>query len=337
MRAVNTDLRWRAWRRRPLAVLLVLGLLPLLACSSEPPTTELDHAVAKEAATQAPDMVDVTVYFRQGRGPQAHLVPVVREIPVTVELARRALDLTLKGPGPQDPKTLRPAIPITTSVRSFAVDGGTASVDLSGAVIRDAATVGARPEHELLALAAVANTLTEFPEITRVAVTVDGRPGGQFWGGWGLPEVLLRDESVIGGETPAAVVPRLGTFSRRSQQAGTPGRPEAVVSSVRIHPRATYLRVTLELKEADGADLVGPLPPSVATRRGDNIRISVAARAPQDIAGEQVIDDPAFRGARVDVRPGAPSVSVTVTPNRPVPFALRTLTDPTRVVLDIRR
>jgi hypothetical protein len=312
-------------------------MLPLLACSPEPTTTELDHAVAKEVATQAPDMVDVTVYFRQGRGPSAHLVPVVREIPVAGELARTALELTLKGPGPQDPKTLRPAVPSTTTVRSFSVDGGTATVDLSGAVIRDADAVGPRPEHELLALAAVANTLTEFPEITRVAMTVDGRPGGPFWGGWGLPEVLFRDESVVGGATPAAVVPRLGTFSRRPQQAGTPGRPEAVVSGVRIRPRVTYVRVTLELEEADGTDLVGPLPPSVARRRGDNIRISVAARAAAGIAGDHAIDDPALRGARVDVRADAPSVSVTVSPNRPVPFALRTLTDPTRVVLDIRR
>lgn len=323
--------------RRRWHLLALVWLLLLLACSAEQPATELEHAVAKEAATQAPDMVDLTLYFRHGRGADAYLVPVVREVPVGTDLPRTALDLILRGPAPQDPPALHPAVPPATEVRSFDVDGTTASVDLSADVVSRAAEVGDRPEHELLALAAITNTLTEFPEITRVALTVDGAAGGAFWGGWGLPGVLFRDESVVGSEAMPGDIPALDTFSRRTQVTGGARRSGAVVSSVRIRPRSTYLRVTVELTDAKGAGLIGSAPPARASRHGDDIRMSVDAEAVAGVAGDQLIDDPAFRSARVDVRKGPPSVSVTVSPQRRTDFALRTLTDPTRIVLDIRR
>lgn len=328
----------RQRRDAPRSLLTALVcVLAMLGCTPERPVTELDHAVAKEAATQAPGMVDVTLYFRQGRGADAALVPVVREVPVGSDLAHTALSLMLQGPSAADPPTLQPAVPTTTNVRSFALDGGTATVDLSGHVVTDAADVGKRPEHELLALAAVANTLTEFPEITRVVLTVDGEAGGAFWGGWGLPRVLLRDDSVIAAEAATVKIPDLGAFSRRDQEVGGPRQTRAMVSSVRIHPRSTYLRVTLELTEVDGTELVGPVPKTRVSRRGDDVSIAVAADAAAGLAGEQVIDDPTFAAAHVDVRESRPSVRVTVRPDRPAAFALRTLTDPTRVALDIRR
>lgn len=329
----------RPWRGSPRRTtgLLVAVLVTLLACTPQAPATDLDHAVAREAATQAPDMVDVTLYFRHGRGTEAYLVPVVREVPIGSDLPRTALDLTLQGPTEQDAPGLHPALPPTTTVRGFAVNDTTASVDLSDEVVSEADEVGNRPEHELLALAAVANTLTEFPEITRVALTVDGEAGGRFWGGWGLPPVLFRDDSVIGSETTSPSIPALESFTGRAQRVGEPRRPRAVVSSVRIRPRSTYLRVTLELAEPDGSDLLGPVPDAKAVRDGDEINVSLTAEAAAGIAGAQVVDDPLFDHARVAVREAPPSVSVSVQPRRAADFALRTLTDPSRVVLDIRR
>ena len=282
-------------------------------------------------------MVDVTLYFRQGRGDDAYLVPVVREVPVGADLASTAVDLLLKGPVRTDSADLQPALPTTTRVRDFSVDDTIATVDLSAHVVSDAAQVGKRPEHELLALAAIANTLTEFPEVSRVAVTVEGEAGGPFWGGWGLPRTLFRDDSVIGPDARVAELPPLGTFSRRAQEAGERRRARAVVSNVRIRPRATYLRVTLELTDREGRDLVGSAPRTRAVRKGDDILISVGARAASGLAGDQPVADPAFAGARVDVRESPAAVRVTIRPNNPAAFALRTLTDPARVVLDIRR
>lgn len=306
----------------------------LVACTGPSGDTDLDQVVAKEAATQSPDLVDVTLYFRHGRGPDAFLTPVTREVPVGGQLARTAVSLLLQGPAPGDPEDLTPVVPTTTTVRDFAIQGTTATVDLTDHVVRDAAQVGKRPEHELLALAAIANTLTEFPEISRVAVTIDGIAGGSFWGGWGLPTVLLRDESVVEPSRPAPFVPDLASFTRRTQRTGVP-RPSAVVTKVRIRPRATYLRVTLELSDADGEHLAGAVPTASARRDGDDIRLSVDARPARGLSGEQKLDDPAFRSARVDV--SGTSLDVTVQPTRRARFALRTLTDPVRLVLDIRR
>lgn len=333
--AVSTPLH----RRRPAPGLILAALVwvALLGCSAEPEATQLDQAVAREAATQAPDLVDLTLYFRHGRGPDAYLVPVVREVPVGAELARTALDLMLQGPTPGDPQGLHPPVPTTTAVRSFAVDGSTAMVDLSRHVIADANDVGKRPEHELLALAAIANTLTEFPQISRVAVTVEGQVEGAFWGGWGLPSVLVRDDSVIAPETSTPVVPALASFSKRAQEVGEPRRPRSVVSSVRIRPRATYVRISIELTDQAGADLVGPAPRTRAELRGSNILLSVGAEGSPGLAGAELIDDPAFRAASIDVTDVPPAVNVTIGRDRPAAFALQTLTDPTRIVLDIRR
>lgn len=328
----------RRRRAKPglLLALLACGVM-LLACAAEPEATQLDQAVAKESATQAPDMVNVRLYFRHGRGRDAYLVPVVREVPVGAELARTALDLMLRGPAPGDPQGLHPPVPTTTTVRSLTVDGSTAAVDLSGHVISDAADVGNRPAHELLALAAIANTLTEFPEIARVAVTVDGAAGGAFWGGWGLPSVLVRDDSVIAPETSTPVVPALASFSKDPQEVGEPRRPLGVVSGVRLRPHATYLRITLDLTDHEGSDLLGPAPRTRAELRGDEIVLSVGADATAGLAGDEPIDDPAFGGARIDVSDTPSAVKVTISRNPPAAFALQTLTDPTRIVLDIRR
>ena len=58
---------------------------------------------------------------------------------------------------------------------------------------------------EVLALAAIANTLTEIDGIDRVKLLVEGAQSGMagdrhiedFWGHVGLPEFLERNESVI--------------------------------------------------------------------------------------------------------------------------------------------
>ena len=327
------------WRRNPvprLVITVVVCAGALLGCTLEPPATELDDAVAREAATQPADMVDVTLYFRHGRGRNAYLTPVVREVAVGSDLARTALDLLLKGPSSADAAELEPPLPTSTTVRGFSVEDATATVDLSRHAVTAAEEVGKRPEHELLALAALANTLTEFPDISRVALRIDGQRGGEFWGGWGLPDVLLRDDSVIGPTARVSELPPLAAFSRRPQQAGN-RRSSAVVSSVRVRPRATYLRVTVELTDAEGGDLLGTLPKTSATPRGGAIRVSVGAPAAKGLASNQVVADPGFADARIDVRQSPSAVNVTVRPQAAADFALRTLSNPARVVLDIRR
>ncbi len=305
------------------------------SAASEAAAAVRSAAVVSEAATQPADVVDLTVYFREGTGAAAHLVPVTRQVPVGDDLARTALELLLAGPAPGDPDGLAAAVPTTTRVRDFRVDGDTAFVDLSAAVVADATSVGKRPEHELLALAAVANTLTEFPTIERVRMAVDGEIDGDFWGGWGLPRLLTRDTSVIATTTPPPPVPDLGRFSTATQRSGD--RPRAVpvrVTSVRAEPHTGYVRVTAALERPAGGDLTA-VPRAVAARRDGRIVLKLRDVAAADLSG------PTSRRAEPGVevsldRAGRSRLRISVAASGRREFWLHTLSEPARVVLDVR-
>ena len=289
---------------------------------------------------QPRELVDLTIYFRQKQGRDVHLKPVLREVPINDDLPRTALGLLLDGPTRNDPPQLRPPLPTTTRVTKFAVHKGTASVQLSGKAVADAHRVGKRSDHEVLALAAVANTLTEFPDIERVRLRVKGR-GQRFWGGWGLPDLLVRDDSLVGPQ-PRLSIPPLDGFGRRPKQMGVGQgrrrRPPAV-AAVRVQSLTTYLRVTVEVTSAKGGPLRGPVPPTSVRRRGKNIVLRVRGDAARKVSGSlaKQLRDPAFRGGRVRITRQPRAVVVRLAARRPTQFWLHTLSEPARIVLDIRR
>ena len=289
-------------------------------------------------------MVDLTVYYRRGRGPGAYLTPQIREVALPRANPEVALELLLKGPQRGDAPRLEPALPRTTEVREFAVNDGVARVILSRHAVDDAPRIGRRPEHEALALAAVANTLTEFPEVRSVRLKVQGPSGKRFWGFWGLPVALLRDTSVIDPEAHNRVVPAFDDFSRRKQRVGViqRKRQQPAIAAVRAQSFATYTRLTVEVTSANGSDLRGPVPPSVARHLGSRrLVLQVLGRPSGAVAGSlsNKLDDPAFRAARVDVEGKPHRIVVTLRPRlrqRPE-FWLHALSEPARIVLDIRR
>ncbi|MPZ72868.1 MAG: hypothetical protein GEU74_06495 [Nitriliruptorales bacterium] len=295
--------------------------------------------VAIEATTQPMDLVDLRVYLRHGKGEDAHLVPTIRQVPVSDDLPRTALQLLIDGPVAADPPGLVVTLPRETRIRRFTLDNSTAVVDFSSAIMRGATAMSRHARHEFLALSAIANTLTEFPDIDYVRVTVDGRRGGPFWGGWGLPEVLVRDEELLEPPSKRLRIAEPGAFHRRPQRTGmVPARPVRV-TALRVDPTATYLRVAAEVAATNGRRLLGPVPLSTARRHGDRIVLQVGARGPAKLAGSLrgKFDDPAFKAAQVRLHHKKGTVAVRLTPRRPGAFWLHTLNDPARVVLDIRR
>jgi hypothetical protein len=315
----------------------VVAVTALGACRSEAPS--MNRVVAAESTMQPDDRVDLTVYFRSGRGEEAHLAPVTREVAVSDDLPRTAIELLIEGPDPDGAEALHPVLPPTTRIHSLTLDGDTAALDLSREVVDDAATVGNRPEHEALALAAIADTLTEFPDISRVHLTVDGEGGGPFWGAWGLPDVLVRDERAIDPQSPGHLSSGPEGFSRRKQSLGMDQNRRQTISAVRARPSATFLRVTVEVVGHNGRPLVGPVPRSTVRRAGDDIVLTVRGN-PRGVDTGNLgakFSDPAFDSARVRVTHDPAAVVITVTPKRSRPFKLHTLADPARVVLDIRR
>ena len=312
--------------------------LALAACTSPAPS-EIAEVVAAESTTQPPDLVDLKVYYRHGRGENAYLTPVTREVPVGDDLPRTALRLLLDGPSGDDDELTAP-LPASTQILALEVEDQTAVVDLSRDVVEDAGAVGIRSEHEYLALAAIANTLTEFPAISRVKLRVGGRADRAFWGGWGTPPVLLRDDSVVDPMEPGRPsVPNLANFSARRQRLGSKRHSIPVLAAVRARPRAGYLRVTLDIAADGGGPLFGPIPRTEARRRGKHVVLTTAARATNAVIGDltQTFDDPAFRSASLRPRGRRDRVVLRITPVRRGGFYLHTSTRPRRVILDIRR
>src|SRR5690606_37162868 len=86
------DVRFLTCDVRVTTVLLaLLGQLVLVGCTRAATVAE-PAAPAAATALQSADVVDLTLYFRRGWGPEAHLVPVTRQVPVGEQLPRRALE-----------------------------------------------------------------------------------------------------------------------------------------------------------------------------------------------------------------------------------------------------
>jgi len=348
--------------RRIIAVLLCAALAACTSDQAPPVAAPVDReALQAEATPQPADLVDLLIYYRHGRGADAHLEPVKRAVPVTNDLPRTAMLLLLQGPAKKDPRVLHAPLPRSTKLVGLNVRKGTAVLTLSREAITHARRVGKRPEHEAMALAAVANTLTEFPAIRQVRLRIQGVPARRMWGGWGRPRLLVRDDSAVEPDSLGAVVPPLDSFSHRPQHVGVKQRRRSPrVAAVRIESRATYLRVALEVTAAGGGNLRGPVPPSLArhivhAKRGGRgkgmakgparshsrrtISLIVRAQPRRSLARalRTKVSDPLVSRATVSVRGRPRRVVVRIRPTRRTQFWLHTLSKPARVVLDIRR
>ncbi|HVM00372.1 MAG TPA: GerMN domain-containing protein [Egibacteraceae bacterium] len=303
--------------------------------------------VSTEPTMQPPDIVDLTVYFRAGEGSSAYLVPVRREARIDDDLPRTALQLLLAGPKDTDGHDVAAPLPSATRVLDLRVADGTATVNLSGEVITHAEEANPSPEHEALALAAIVGTLTEFPAIERVRLLVEGRQTGsydgvdvgRFWGGWGLPEVLVRDDSILSPPADGEGVPALEQFSTQPQALGADTSQPVAVTSVRIRDRTTYLRVVVELENVADPDAPAAVPPAQAYPAGADVVLELAGVAGYDAdfaPGQRVeIDDPAVHGITVDDVEGR--VRIVVASRDARQFLLHNLSSPTRVVLDVTK
>ncbi|MBR5302095.1 MAG: GerMN domain-containing protein [Clostridia bacterium] len=128
------------------------------------PAPKMDGAVAREAY--------FTLYFLEEDG--VTLRPVTRKamVPGGVSRAQAALEALLAGPMAEEKDVTWPELGAARSGRLLEVSCGVATVDLN-------ATARTLPQQTLYAVRlAIANTLTEFSEISYVNVLVGGREEG---------------------------------------------------------------------------------------------------------------------------------------------------------------
>lgn len=150
------------------------------------------------------ELVETTIYLVAEADGSYYLQPVKRQVPRGADLVEVTLTELLKGPEPGS--GLKPVIPPGASIRSLEVENCICRLDLSREYIFNASSIGACPALERLSLAAISNTLTELEGISAVELRVEGRQRGwlegryveDLWGFFGLPELLTRDEGLIG-------------------------------------------------------------------------------------------------------------------------------------------
>jgi len=160
----------------------------LIVPSTTPPSSAPTVPVASVTPTPtAGRSIDLAVYLLRG----GRLVPVQRQVPATLAVARAAMTALLAGPTSAEsaaPSSLTTLIPSGTQLLDIALANGVAVVDLTGQFESGggAAAMFGR-------LAQVVYTLTQFPTVTGVTFRLDGQPVTSFSGeGIVLPGPSIR-------------------------------------------------------------------------------------------------------------------------------------------------
>ncbi len=153
-----------------IGVFLALGVVLATGCAqrdlsllSESELPGDVYGPAQPAPEPEPIPPNGTVYFVSGR----HLEPAAVKLqPVLDSLAEALLVVLFQGP---QAKGLSSEIPEGSRLNGVRVDGGLATIDVSGDFEQ-----AAPPRSQALRIAQVVYTLTEFDEVDRVALFVNG-------------------------------------------------------------------------------------------------------------------------------------------------------------------
>jgi hypothetical protein len=165
----------------------IFALFTSSGCGSREP--------AEKTPQETLNQVTVAVYYLKFRQNNAYLVREVHEVQTDQDPRLAALEELIHGT-PTTPGAAK-VLPPDTKIRGFKVDNGLATVDFSQEVLN--ANVGSTGE--ALGIQSIVNTLTEFPDITKVAFTVEGKVDERardWWGHVGLYEQpFSRNLSVV--------------------------------------------------------------------------------------------------------------------------------------------
>ncbi len=168
-------------RLRTFSTIVLLVALVLLSSGCG---TKTGQTSTPPPTPEVPQMTNVAVYYLKTTDNDSYLVREVHQVEKTPEIAQAALNELIKG-NPVTPGAAR-VLPADTKILGIKIDQGLATVDFSPEVLR--ANVGS--SGEVLGIASIVNTLTEFPSIQKVSFTVDGQVAKaiDWWGHVGLSE-----------------------------------------------------------------------------------------------------------------------------------------------------
>ena len=140
-------------------------------------------------AEQPGETMKVVVFHATGDA--MWLIPEIHVVPRSEQPALSALALLLSEP--RDKNLVR-ALPAGTKLRGLQVKDHVAVVDFSEALIKNGPGGSAA---EMLAVGAIVNTLTEYPDIRSVQILVEGRRVETLSGHVDVSHPVGRAESII--------------------------------------------------------------------------------------------------------------------------------------------
>jgi spore germination protein GerM len=134
---------------------------------------------------------EIAVFFIKSTPTNFYLKPVIVKVGRDGDKHLKALDALFSGP--PEGSDLTPVFVPETKVLDFKVDNGLAIVNLN----RYATQLNVGAQGEYLAVAALVNTLTKFPDIYRVKIRIEGKQVDSLAGHDDLTAVFEYDNKVV--------------------------------------------------------------------------------------------------------------------------------------------
>jgi germination protein M len=184
-----------------LAPLLLSGcsqVEPVAQETAKPSSTVAAAPTATDAASLAPaapsaipgkSVMHLTVYQAARDG--FYLIPEVRTSARNDIPAQTALELLASGP--KDSR-LVPVMPVGVKLRSLAIKDHIAYANFNDKLVTNNSGGSSQ---EILLVAAIVNTLTEFPSIEQVQILIEGQARATLAGHVDISMPLSRSESII--------------------------------------------------------------------------------------------------------------------------------------------
>lgn len=153
-------------------------------------------------ATACKTKVKTNLYFAKYEDNQAFLETEIRDVPKNDNIYKSIVEELIKGPKSEQ---LYPTLPSNTNVYSVFLEDGLATVDFSKEIITNFEEIPHSSTTEVLAIYSIVNSLTEFEQIEKVRIIIEGKQKGQvdglyiedFWGHLGIQEDFTRNEDIM--------------------------------------------------------------------------------------------------------------------------------------------
>jgi spore germination protein GerM len=169
-----------------LATSLIAGCDNVQLPPANPGTPEKQQGAS---GTAPADTMRIVVYHATKDA--TYLVPEVHSVPKTDTPAHAAIELLLAEPKTKD---LVKALPDGTKLRNLSIKNHIAYADFNDKLVKNNPGGSAA---EMLIVAAIVNTLTEFPEVQKVQIQVEGKKVETLSGHLDISEPLSRSEQII--------------------------------------------------------------------------------------------------------------------------------------------